>query len=87
MSEEDCAVTESMCKEVGRDHKEAWTCLEEFYFVMVKAEVEVARLLFGLKGSGQRVAIVRRRQRGLSRVRRGPRQNKESVALGQSLTD
>ena len=60
-SEEERAATESTHEEAQHAFEEARTHLDELSFALVKAEVEVAQLLFGSKGSGQRVAVVRLR--------------------------
>ena len=49
-SEEERAATESASKEAEGARKEARTHLDDLSFVLVKAEAEVARLLFGSKG-------------------------------------
>ena len=59
-SEEERMATDSARDKAERTRKEALTCLEEISFDLIKAEAEFAGLLFGSKGSGQRVAVVRR---------------------------
>ena len=58
--EEERAATESAHKEAERACKEAQTCLDKLSFALVKAEAEVAQLLFVLKRLGRRVTVVRR---------------------------
>ena len=70
--EEERVATESAREEAECACKEARTRLDKLSFALVKEEAEFAQLLFGSKGLGRRVAVVRHRQCGLLCAQRGP---------------